>query len=273
MTLTVEAAGTGDRFLQLGSPGRDTGPADAGASWAKTGGKPSEERKLCTWENTEGGAGSTLSRDLMILDRSIAVLRLSDELLTKVLASSQATSSEATTATTTPSAESTGPSTPRWIREKARLPTTRPVRPQRAATPEHGGQGHRGPLRSGSGPSARSPTPAGPRDRDPTRNPPKERTWTMAPSRRPWMAARATTTTTTGRPVHRRGPRWSAVGNGQGERRSRHHRLNVDGQDRSRASSPLHPGPTWQDLGGTDQPDGLIRTAGIASEMSGVVRE
>ena len=63
------------------------------------------------------------------------MLRLSDELLIRVLASSQATRREAITATTTPSAESTGPSIPRWTREKARLPTIRPVRPQMAAMP------------------------------------------------------------------------------------------------------------------------------------------
>ncbi len=71
----------------------------------------------------------------MILDWSIEAFSLSDELLTKVLARSHATSSEATTATTTPRAESTIPMIPRCIRLKVRLPTMRPAVPQTAATP------------------------------------------------------------------------------------------------------------------------------------------
>ena len=127
MILTVDAPAWATASASWAPPGRDTGPADAGANWAKTGGKPSADRKLCTREKTDGGAGSTLSSDLMIVDRSMAVLRLSDELLTRVLASSHATRREATTATTTPRAESIGPSIPRWIRAKARLPTIRPA--------------------------------------------------------------------------------------------------------------------------------------------------
>ena len=88
-------------------------------------------------------------------DWSMDRLRLSEELLTRVLASSQATSSEATTATTTPRAESTGPSIPRCTRLKARLPTIRPARRTDGGHAQHGHQGHdrRGPA--GSGPSAR----------------------------------------------------------------------------------------------------------------------
>ena len=108
------AAGVGHRLLQLGvrraaAPGRRR-PGPAGRT---TGGNPSDDRKLCTRENTDGGAGSTASRERMIRDRSIEALRLSEELLTSVLANSQTASSEATTATPTPSAESTDPRSPR----------------------------------------------------------------------------------------------------------------------------------------------------------------
>ena len=102
------------RLGEFGVPGSGTGPADAGASWAKTGGNPSEERKLCTWEKTDGGAGRTLSSDRMMRDWTMAALRLIEEVLIRVLASSHTVSSEATTATTTPRIESTEPSSPRW---------------------------------------------------------------------------------------------------------------------------------------------------------------
>ncbi len=112
-----------------------TGPAVAGASWAKTGGKPSAERKDCTRENTDGGAGSTESSDRMMLDWSIEAFNLSEELLTKVLASSHATSSDAVMATATPRVESITPTNPRWTRRNAMFPTMRPTVPHRAATP------------------------------------------------------------------------------------------------------------------------------------------
>jgi hypothetical protein len=87
--------------------------------------------------NTDGGAGNTESSDRMILDRSMDELRLSEELFTRVLASSHAASRDATTATTTPSAESTPPRTPRCTWEKTRLPTRRPKTPNRVATPNN----------------------------------------------------------------------------------------------------------------------------------------
>ena len=152
----------------------------------------------------------------MILDRLMALLRLSEELLTRVLATNQATSSEATTATTTPRAESTGPNRLRCTREKARLPTTRPMTPQHAATPNMLARATA--VRSGWVWTQCTVTEASraPRYR-PTRNPPKERIWTMAPSRRPWMAARATTATTTRSTQLMAGDRQgSAIGDGRG---------------------------------------------------------
>jgi hypothetical protein len=49
----------------------------------------------------------------MIFDRSMEALRLSESLLTSVLARSHAARREATTATTTPRTESTVPRVPR----------------------------------------------------------------------------------------------------------------------------------------------------------------
>ncbi len=90
--MTVDAPARLTAAWSWALPGRETGPADAGASWAKTGGKPSAERKPCTREKTEGGAGSTESTDRRIVDWEMAELRANDELLTRVLATSQAAS-------------------------------------------------------------------------------------------------------------------------------------------------------------------------------------
>ena len=152
-TFTVEAPAWTTASLSWVPPGRSTGPADAGASWANTGGNPSAERKLWTRENTDGGAGSTLSSDRMILDRSMEELRASEELLTRVLARSQAASREATTATTTPRAESTVPRVPRWTRLKARLPMIRPDHSAQRGHAQQGHQGEGGSRRTGCGPT------------------------------------------------------------------------------------------------------------------------
>ncbi len=132
-TLTVEAPALATACCIWVPPGRGTGPAD-GASCANASGKPSDDRKLCTRENTDGGAGSTSSRERMMRDSLMEELRWSEE-LTSVLANSQITSSEATTATPTPSAESTVPSLPRCTRTKTRLPTIRPATAPMVAAP------------------------------------------------------------------------------------------------------------------------------------------
>jgi hypothetical protein len=106
MILTVESPALVTASRSSALPGSDTGPAELGASWAKTGGNPSEERKFCMLENTEGGAGSTLSKERMILESAIEALRLSEVLLTRVLANS-----------------------------KAALPSRRPATPHTRATP------------------------------------------------------------------------------------------------------------------------------------------
>ena len=171
----------------------------------------------------------------------MAELRLSEELLTRVLASSQATRREATTATTTPRTEST-----------AQHPPVDPGEGEAAHDPaghtaeggdaQHGDQGHGGAGRLGVDPVHGDRGQEGAQV-EADQNPPKDRTWTMAPSRRPWMAARATTTTTT------RSTRFIAAGRRTGQesgtnggQKDRHHRPNVDGRAGGRASSPL---ATW----------------------------
>src|ERR1700685_1559298 len=66
--LTVDAPARSTACWSSALPGRETGPADAGANWAKTGGNPSEDRKPWTREKTDGGGGSTVSSDRMIFD-------------------------------------------------------------------------------------------------------------------------------------------------------------------------------------------------------------
>ena len=70
----------------------------------------------------------------MIRELAMDALRLSHELLARVLANSQTTSSEATAPTPIPKTESINPSFPRCTRTNTVFPTTRPAAPPSAPT-------------------------------------------------------------------------------------------------------------------------------------------
>ncbi len=76
-------------------------------------------------EKIEGGGGRTASSERMIRDRETAAFNCVSGVLTRMLATSQAASSEATTETMTPRAESNPPSMLRWTRRNSNEPTKR----------------------------------------------------------------------------------------------------------------------------------------------------
>ncbi len=88
----------------------------------------------------------------MILDRLMALLRLSEELLTNVLATNQATRSDAATATTTPRTESTGPNRPAVHPGEGQVAHNPPDDPAARRHSQHAGECHRGALRLGVDP-------------------------------------------------------------------------------------------------------------------------
>src|SRR5580658_9342238 len=95
--------------------GKGTGSAGGGVMSTKTGGKPSALRNDCTLAKTDGTGGSTASTAWRMSDCSTWLLRHVKRLLETTVASNHAEIRTATTATTTPNAESMKPSRRRRI--------------------------------------------------------------------------------------------------------------------------------------------------------------